>query len=734
MQQDKQKYLIDVIPLTRLPLSRQQFFTYYFDRELQGGTLVSIPLFRRNIEGIVLNTRPDFEHHGGFELKKVYSVLEENFLTEKQLSFAQKLSSYYLTPLGIVLKSFIPKRVKERNPISQQSIVNDQQINEKSIILTPEQQSAVDKITHTDSSFDIRHSTFLPHGSSSPNSSFDIRHSTFLPHGSSSPNSSFDIRHSTFLLFGPSSSGKTEVYLHAICMLKAKNPSLQFLILLPEMTLAPQALERYSQYFPKEEIVFVHSGVPKGQFYSNWQKINSGQAKVIIGTRMAIFSPFQKLGLIVVDEEQDSSYKQWDASPFYDARKAAQMLSEIHQAPILFGSATPRVETYHKAQSSKYTLLTLPKLKLPDTKYLPQAYPRDQIQNTKYELIDMRMEKWTDFAGKKKANYSILSSKLQSEISYALSYGLQTILFINHQGMNTFSICNSCKEVLKCPSCERAIIYDESGKYICLHCKYDSGIFPTCKKCGSNEFKNIGIGTQQVEREVKKLFPQAKVKRADNATMKKAGFGQTLYEDFSNRKIDILIGTQVITKGWDNPNVSLVGLIDSDSLFSFPDYLTDERAFSHILQVAGRTSRVGSKYPGMVIIQTFDPQRNIMQKIAEGNTEGFYESQIAQREALKLPPFGSLIKITFKDESKEKAEKETQKGYEKILKSVSEFENISISAPINPLLSKIRGKFIKQIIIKLKGMDNDSMPNDLFKALTSLPKGWSIDVDPINIA
>ncbi len=682
-----QKFLIDVIPVARIPLSRQQFFSYVFERPLPTGALVSIPLFRRNIEGIVLDSRPEVEHTGGFQLKKISRVLEESFLTTQQLALAEKISNYYLTSLGTVLRHFMVKRVVARVTNNQSSAISNQET--KNILLTKEQRTAVAAIA--------------------------------------SAHLKLDIRNLKFLLHGPSSSGKTEVYLHSISELKKKNPEKQFLILLPELTLAPQALERYSAYFPEEEIVLLHSKISKGQLYQSWQKIKAGQAKIIIGTRLALFAPFQNLGLIVIDEEQDMAFKQWDMNPRYDARKGAELLSEIFACPLVFGTSTPRIETFQKTQAGEIKLLTLPRLVLPTNSY--------KLKAISYELVDMRKEKWTDYAGKKKPNLSLLSLKLQGEISYALSHKLQTVLFVNHQGMSNFSICAGCKAVLRCPKCDRALIYENSGEYKCLHCNYTSGAFATCVVCKGLEFKNVGIGTQLVEREVKKLFPAAQVKRLDGTSAKIAKEKEQVFEDFSKRKIDILIGTQMITKGWDNPNVGLVAIIDADSLFTSPDFLTDERAYANIMQVAGRTGRFGATYPGQVLIQTYHPENKIFNFILNQNYADFFQAQIKERRALSYPPFGKIIKLSFKDEAEEKVEKASQVVFAKLASLISQTDYLSLTEPSKPLVSKVRTKFIQQMILKIKtGAGQKPLPVEIIKFLASLPTGWTIDVDPISIA
>ncbi len=669
---NSEKFIIDVIPLTRISMARQQYFSYEWSQKLPPGTLVSIPLFRRILNGVVIKSRSDFHRLGNIKLKKISKVLEENFLSEKQMELAEFISNYYLSPIGVVLKFFVPKRARPHNP---QLTTNN--LQQKKIKLTKEQQEAVDEISEN--------------------------------------NLKFKIKNSKFLLFGPASSGKTEIYIHSIKEIKNKNTDAQFLVLLPEIMLAPQAIERYGAHFKPEEIAVLHSKITKGEFYQNWQKIKSGEAKITIGTRMAVFAPFKNLKLITIDEEQDISFKQWDMNPRYDSRKVAEKLAKMHNAKLVLGSATPSIETYYRAINGEYKLLKLPRLKIQDT--------RCKIQDTNIEIVDMRKERWAK-------NYSPLSKMLQSEIEKVFKNKSQIILFINRQGTSAFSICEVCKNVLRCPRCDRALVYDASGTHKCLHCNYETGIFTTCPKCKGMVFRNIGLGTQKIEKEAVKMFAGATVKRADSQTMKKPKEQEKLYENFSRGKIDILIGTQQIIKGWDLPAVELVGIIDADNLLSIPDFKTDERAFQNIVQAAGRAARVGQNRPGKVIIQTYNPENFVIKAAAEMNYEKFHEKEIEERKALNLPPFSHLIKLVLKSHYKEKAEKEAKKLFFEIEKLAKEVRNIKISEPQDPLVSQVRGKFRKQIIIKFQ---EEVIPRDLRRILAKLGSDWIIDVDPISI-
>ncbi len=671
MEKIPEKFIVAVVPVARIPLNRDQSFFYLFDSPIPEGSLVRIPFSNRIIEGIVTGSKNDFERLGNIELKKISAVLEENFLCKKQIRMASFLSEYYFSPLGIILKSFVPKRTKARSKKKKTENKEQETKNRKpetGIVLTKEQKNAVKIISET----------------------------------------TYNLQTTNYLLFGPSGSGKTEVYIHSMLELRKKDKGLQFLILLPEKTLTPQAIERYGKYFKPEEIAVLSSNISKGQFYSYWQKIKSGEIKVIIGTRMAVFAPFKNLGLIIIDEEQDISFKQWDMNPRYDARNSAEKLAEIFRCPIVRGSATPSVESYWRTKKNELKLLELPQLKIPDKKYpLPNII-----------MADMKKERWSK-------NYSCISKILKNEISYALKNGQQIILFVNRQGLSNFSVCEKCKTVLSCPKCERALIYKNSGEYGCIHCNYKTSIIPNCPKCKGLVFKNIGIGTQKVEKEIENIFPGAKILRLDSESLKTKDAHQKIYDKFSRGETDILIGTQMISKGWDLPRVSLVGIIDLDNLLSVPDFSTEEKAFQLVIQTIGRTGRPGAKFPGVAVIQTFNPEKSFSKLLTSHNYQSFCENELQERKILKYPPFGKIIKLVFQDYSFNKVEKETATVF-------SRFENISkirVSEPQDSFIPKIRGRYRRQIILRFE----DSPTAEIRKIIKSLPSGWIIDVDPISI-
>lgn len=664
------KFIFSIVPLTKLPLNREQAFSYRSEEGLSEGDLVSVPFSNRKIEGVVVGRVGDKPSASGknLKLKDVDSLIEKGFVSPEQFELARFAAEYYFSPLGIMLKNFVPKRAKAR----KKKAVAEQEKEMPDIRLTPEQSSAVSRIAGRG-------------------------------------------KDREFLLFGPAGSGKTEVYIHSILELRKSDPETQALILLPEKTLTPQAIERYGAYFPADEIAVLSSNVSSGAFYEGWQRIRNGQARIIIGTRMAVFAPFRKLGLIVIDEEQDISYKQWDMGPRYDARTLARKLAEIHGARLVFGSATPSVAAYHQANEDLVCRVDLPELEIPGKRKPPLTI----------EIVDMRLERWqAGRFGKEKA-FPAVSKKLKGEIAYALKNKTQVILLVNRQGMSSFSVCQKCKAVLKCPRCDRALVYDCSGRYRCLHCSYETSITPECPACGGLSFRNVGLGTQKVEKEIKDAFPGARVIRADSQELSgSVRAHEELYRKFSDHEADILVGTQIVSKGWDLPNVSLVGIIDADNLLSLPDFSASEKAFDLMFQLAGRASRPGARHPGMTVIQTYRPEGFVMRMFAARDKDGFYKHELDDRKALGYPPFGRMAKIFFQDFSSRKAEAEVSA----VADELAGIEGIRVAEPQESFVPKIRGKFRRQLVIRSAG----PLPEAAVDALKSLPDGWSIDIDPIS--
>lgn len=517
----------------------------------------------------------------------------------------------------------------------------------------------------------------------------------------------------TSLIHGITGSGKTEIYKRLIknCVQNGG----QALLLVPEISLTPQLVKYFEACFP--ELAVIHSRVSEGKRAELWRKIYEGDTKLIIGSRSSLFSPFKKLGLIIMDEEHEWSYKQ-DQNPRYHAREAALKTSELTGAQLVFGSATPSIETMFKANSGEYKLFTI----------------SERIDNTplpNVEIVDMREEL-------KAKNFSIFSDKLEQKITATLAAKKQVILFLNRRGSASATICRDCGEAATCPNCDAKLTYHirklNHQTLICHHCGLINKEPKTCSNCESPRIKHIGIGTERVETDLKALFPNAKVCRADRDTMGKKDSFKDLHKQLQNHEIDILIGTQMIAKGFDIPNVELVGVILADLGLHIPDFRAAERSFQILTQVAGRAGR--RKTRGEVIIQTYSPMHPSVQMAKEHDYLSFYEQEISSRKLMSLPPFIKIIKLTFVNEDKAKC----QQASEKLQKLLIQIDRAQIdraqidnekhriySAPA--LISRINRKFHWHVLIQ--GASPEKLLRSIQKTQPQALDNWRIDVDPI---
>ena len=437
-----------------------------------------------------------------------------------------------------------------------------------------------------------------------------------------------DPLHHTILLHGVTGSGKTEVYLHAIraCIERGQ----QAIVLVPEISLTPQTVGRFSDRFG-ERIAVLHSRLSVGERFDEWRRIRLGLADIVIGARSAVFAPVERLGLIIIDEEHESSY-QSEKSPRYSAIDvAAQRIKETGGALVL-GSATPQLLSYYRALSGRYTLCTLPE------RVAGRPLPEVEIVNMRDELL--------------LGNNSIFSDRLVELLSTTLAKGQQAMLFINRRGYSTFVSCRSCGYVLKCDNCDISMTYHKvEGRTRCHYCGATKPLPKECPNCHKPFLKQFGIGTEQVEESLHKLFPTVKSLRMDTDTMRtKDAYGRIL-SAFAAGQAQVLIGTQMIAKGHDFPNVTLVGVVAADTTLNLPDYRSPERTFQLLTQVAGRAGR--DENPGRVVLQTYAPQHPIIRFAKEQNYPAFFQYEIAERKKMLYPPFSLFLRVVFCDRREE---------------------------------------------------------------------------------
>ena len=513
----------------------------------------------------------------------------------------------------------------------------------------------------------------------------------------------------TYLLFGVTGSGKTEVYIRATQ--EALSMGKQVIILLPEISLAIY-IESILRARLGERVSIYHSRLSEGERYEQWIRMAKGEIDVVVGARSALFSPLPRLGLIIVDEEHDPSYKQ-ENIPYYQARDSAVMRGQIEDAVVVLGSATPSVQSYHNCLQGKYRLILMKKRV--DDRPMPEI-----------EIVDMRKE-----------TSKILSKRLIEAIKENLKKGNQTILFLNKKGFFRLYICLRCGHPVRCPNCDVSLVYHlREERLRCHYCGYYKEIPKKCDNCGGMRFKAIGFGTERLEKEISELFPDARISRMDADIVRKKGTVPKILGEFVDRKIDILIGTQMVTKGYHFPHVTLVGVIDADISLLFPDFRAAEWTYQLISQVSGRAGR--GKEKGNVIIQTHNPYHYSIQAAVKNDYPVFFKREEELRKALKYPPFSYITCLRLQGNKRENVVLSAMNISELLRKTIEDErlkEKVELLGPIEAPIQKIKGKFRWQIILKT---ERPYLHTKILRKVEDLidkmlkPKGVSLilDVDP----
>ena len=482
-----------------------------------------------------------------------------------------------------------------------------------------------------------------------------------------------------YLIYGVTGSGKTEIYLQLIDEILKKNKT--SIVLVPEISLTPQMVDRFIARFGEKKIAVLHSKLSIGERYDQWNKIKNGECKIVIGARSAIFAPVQNLGLIIIDEEHDSSYKS-ETSPRYNAKELAGFIAKQNNIPLVLGSATPDICSFYKAQTGNIELITL--TKRANKSSLP-----------KVEVVDLRQELAN-------GNRSILSVKLYSAIEENIKNKKQTILFLNRRGFSTFVMCRDCGYTVKCKNCNITMTYHSKGnKLKCHYCGHEQKNLVECPECKSKNIKYFGTGTQKLEEEINKLFPTATTIRMDVDTVTKKNSHEEILNKFKNDNIDILIGTQMVVKGHHFPNVTIVGVIAADSSLYIEDYRANERTFQILTQVAGRAGR--DKLPGKVIVQTYNPENFAIECSQKQDYNFFYDTEIELRKQLKYPPFCDIISIGLTDIDKYKIGKIAEAIYNNLNILINKYNiKLVVYKPLPCPIDKIKNKYRWRIILKGK--------------------------------
>ena len=540
------------------------------------------------------------------------------------------------------------------------------------------------------------------------------------------------IRFAGFLLHGATGSGKTEIYLRAIAETLARNR--QAIVLVPEIALTPQTVARFAGRFPGRVSV-VHSGLNSGQRYDVWRRTRDGEIDVIIGARSALFAPLPRLGMIIIDEEHETTYKQdtdeWGSfTVFYDARTVAVQLARVTESGLIFGSATPSLDAYYKAQQGRLTLLEMPNRVLGHA-HVEGLGPQDDnatLSPPAYatlppvEIVDMRQEL-------RAGNRSIFSRSLQSELHSVLDAQEQAILFLNRRGTHTFVMCRDCGFVAECARCETTLTFHErAAQLICHRCNAREPVPAQCPACESRRIKYFGSGTQRIEELVRQISPRARLLRWDRDTTGRRGSHEQILERFASHEADLLIGTQMIAKGLDLPLVTLVGVVSADVGLYLPDFRAAERTFQLLTQVAGRAGR--SRRGGRVIFQSYTPQHYALQAAAEHDYHAFYAREMAFRREQQYPPVSRLARLIFWHKKLETVQEQTRRMADRLRRRAEQMgvwgEGIDLLGPAPAPYARFRKYYRWQLIIRAAD------PSALLRGI-DIPFGWRIDIDPVSM-
>ncbi len=485
-------------------------------------------------------------------------------------------------------------------------------------------------------------------------------------------------QHERFLIHGVTGSGKTEIYIRATEKVLAKRR--KAIILVPEISLTAQIIDRFIGRFGNDRIAVLHSRLSPGERYDQWKKIRDGSVDIVIGARSAVFAPLEHLGLIVVDEEHESTYKS-DHTPKYDTVEVSvkRLQDKDSRGVLILGSATPSVATYRRSEEGIYRLIKL-----------TERY--NKVSMPEVTVTDMREEL-------RSGNTSVIGGRLCQSMKEQLGAGRQVMLFLNRRGYSTFISCRECGYVAKCPTCGLSLTYHKkNGSAVCHYCGYQTAAINSCPDCGSRYVKYFGSGTEKVEETVSAMFPEYSTERLDLDSIRKKGELERRLRAFQKGKTDILIGTQLIAKGLDFKNVGLVGIISADVALNIPDFRSPERALQLIVQAAGRAGRGDEK--GKVVIQTYSPEHYAVAFAAEQDYEGFYKTEIQLRKYMGYPPFSDMFQILFTSADQQEALRGAQSWHDRIMNALPEGEKNNLFRPQEAYMSKIKEKYRYSMLIK----------------------------------
>ncbi|MFA5388408.1 MAG: primosomal protein N' [Candidatus Omnitrophota bacterium] len=628
----------------------EEAFTYsipeYLEKDICVGSVVEVSFGSKMAVGYVVGLSNECAIE---RVKPISGVIDSSLCVDARImELAKWISNYYYCSWGEAISAVIPSVVKKassgksRNKEEHGEEGGESEFidgSDKHLTPTPEQKEALGSIINSmDASI-----------------------------------------HKVFLLHGVTGSGKTEVYLQSIA--HALDKGLSSIVLVPEISLTPQTVARFRMRF-KDKIAVLHSRLLGSKRISEWRRISSGEARIIVGARSAVFAPVKNLGLIVVDEEHETSYKQEDV-PRYNARDTAIKRAELSNAVVILGSATPSLESFYAAKNGKYSLIELPERI--DSRLLPEV-----------DIVDMREEMT------RAKKIPIFSQKLKEWIEKDIAEKKQVILFLNRRGFSTFVTCKKCGYVIRCKRCSVSLTYHfDKKKLACHHCGFTMDPPEICPECNAGYLRYWGLGTEKVESEAHRLFPSAEIARLDTDATHKRGSHDKVLSKFKDARIDILIGTQMIAKGLDFPKVTLVGVISADTALNLPDFRSSERTFNLLTQVAGRAGR--SDLGGRVIIQSYNPQHYSIQAAKTHDYNTFYDKEIYLRKELYLPPFCHMVNLTVRGRKEERVFRACD-NLKNDIEKADKAKNINILGPAPSPISKMKGFYRWNIFLRAQAV------------------------------
>lgn len=726
-----------------VPLHVFQTFTYRLTEEqstqAQVGARLIVPLGRSLVTGYIVNLSDQIsEELDDVEIKDVQELVDSSpVCTPEILQLARWVAEYYACPLGEVIRAALPPGVsKATSPVKpkmrrfvrllsgddqkltdgQRRVISTLESNGPMLLQSLLQTASISASTVSSlakkglvETYDeaIRRDPLSEDlGLSSEVHTLTAAQTSVLEQIEQQMSSE---SYAAFLLHGVTGSGKTEIYMRA--MDKALKVGRSAMMLVPEIALTPVFSRRLRARFGDQVAIF-HSSLQKGERFDEWTRVRNGDARVVIGTRSAVFAPVKNLGLIVVDEEHESSYRQQE-SPYYNARDVAIVRAQKESATVVLGSATPSLESFHNARKGKYQLLTLPER----IAARPMATAR---------IVDMR----NVFARHGKPR--VFSDELLEAIRETHERQEQSIILLNRRGYSSFILCRSCGETVQCPNCDVTLTYHRSERVIvCHYCNHREAVPRACPSCGKKYIYYVGEGTEQIEEMLKLLFPALRVARIDrDTTARRKVFEQTL-ADFSAGRIDALVGTQMLAKGHDFPNVTLVGVVSVDAGLALPDFRSAERTFQLITQVAGRAGR-GDR-PGRVLIQTYHPYHYALRHACAQDYETFYDEELRYRQNHSYPPFVALASLMVHGPDLGRVRSDSLE-LRKQLDVANQDRKCRVLGPAPAPLSRLKGEHRFQLLIKSRSRKNlREVADAAVKSLDINPRSINLEIDPVSI-